>query len=692
MGAGPVKLATHLMLANSPLVTPGPVASTCIARVLGNDLPPRHAENQTLINVRHIVSTEFKRRRTWVINRVISPQRLQQLRDVLRDEEVQVIPFESSAFLHLTLPDHTMEGLSLEDEHVAYLTNNNAGRNAAMDACTPYASKVVCPFDSNVFVPSDWVPCDSKEEVCIVPMARLATLTDAEADAVPAEPQLCFNVNSTLRFQNEVPYGVRPKMTLLDNLCYPRTKVWKLRSYLQHLSSHPCSLSGTPPKETELVYRLPDHVGDSLTLHDSVYRGMLRKQGVHQLVRSAWDEALRPMIGRPLFMDKRRLKALRARSEYADQLRSLHVLAKRLVVRPVVPPLSALYMSPRPRPNQVAWGMAELSEAFDGEDTGQKGDQEVFTKGDFEARDRLHAMFDNVTLLAMAGEATGEVSYSAKAMEWLRTWFINPQTRLLPTACGAQSRRVRMRGRTRTRRMQKPSECSTPDGTMRESMGSGLIEFLQLYYLLDASLLLVDAGVMSTGDHAQMRLWVAELLASLRKEKYADLEWKRKNHHGLLLRLTMLALANYVQDKEVTTTILYEFNSLLAEQTHSANTSAGVYHLELPRADCRHYVALTSHAWLLVLAMTRHLGVAINEQGICKAVYTNMVERSRCNTSATTQPNMKTREIMLVNSWRHSCAMSVNLAGRHDVSGAIMPRMISRGHGVAPFWNLVSAV
>ena len=45
--------------------------------------------------------------------------------------------------------------VSLEDAHTAYITNNNGGRNTAIDAC-PTAEQWVCPFDANVFIPENW--------------------------------------------------------------------------------------------------------------------------------------------------------------------------------------------------------------------------------------------------------------------------------------------------------------------------------------------------------------------------------------------------------------------------------------------------------------------------------------------------------------------------------------------------------
>jgi len=425
-------------------------------------------------------------------------------------------------------------------------------------------------------------------------------------------------------------------------------------------------------------------VGDSLTLHDSVYRGMLRKEGVYQLVLDAWRRAFDPTIGQPLYLDRGRLAAMQSRVEYEDQISALKKHAKSLLSKSVLPPLRQDYMSSRPRlsrwPTSNASGEYSAAEDVDEQDP---------------HRERLQLMFDNVTVLAIAGAVTGERAYSDKAMQWLRAWFLDGATRLLPTLRGAQSRRVRMRSRARARRLQKvqgTSEFLAPDGNLWETMGTGIVEFRYLYYVLDAVLLLVDAGAVSDAEHAQLRAWMAALLASVRSEKYGELEWHRKNHHGLFMRMLLLALSNFVRDSNSVTRTVYEFNPLLAEQTRDVNNSGGVFFLERGRPDCRYHVALTSHAWLLALALTQRLGARLDEKAVCKAVYLNMIVGQPCKNQTTTLPRMKTRETMVVNAWRHMCTTSRNLDTRPDVSGSVLPHMLDREHSLAPYWNLMSAV
>ena len=139
--------------------------------------------------------------------------------------------------------------------------------------------------------------------------------------------------------------------------------------------------------------------------------------------------------------------------------------------------------------------------------------------------------------------------------------------------------------------------------------------------------------------------------------------------------------------------MLYEFNPLLTAQTTTKNSTDLTFHLEVSRADCRHYVAFTSHAWLLALSLTRRLGAVIDATAVCNAVYTNSLLKDQCpKQKMPTLPGMAERELMVVTACRSLCATSTNLRNRPDVSGATFPRVISKDFSVAPYWNLMSPV
>ena len=695
--------------ARDSVAAPAPAAThehdACIVRFLGNDLPPRHAHNQTLINTKYLMQSESPRTRVWMLNRIVDKDRAAQLKVLLAGETVQDIPFVDETFLGLKLPlDHDFKHVALEDPHTAYITNNNGGRNAAVESC-PHAQRWVCPFDANVFIPPQWQPCTTGE-LCLVPMSRMATLAEGDEGATPSEPQICFDKTSSLRFQEELPYGVRPKTTFFDNICYHGPwSIWWLKSYSQRLNAHRCSISGVAPPATDLgVYRLPDHTDDANAMTSGVYRGKLRKEGVKTLVLAAWRRSLARRMGSPLYIDRVRLAALRSRMEYSGYVEALLLEADALLDRPVLPPLDRFYVS-GPR---YALRKVKLKLVLGG--SSQDGVLDASANDANSPRERLQNMFDNVTVLAMAAAVTGRVGYGQKAVEWLGKWFLDNSTKLQPSIRGSQSRPSKSqqdpaKGKGKLKAKRSVHQYTVSHGYQRETTGTGCIEFRSLYYMLDAVTLLGQSGVLDPEGLDGVRLWMSGLLRQLNREKFARLEWERRNNHGLWLRITMFALSNFVRDTDTLVKALYEFNPLLDYQTAKPakrptqprrprrSEPALAFHLELDRADCRHYIAFTSHAWLVTLMLTQRLGVRLDDRAICKAVYANSIAGEMCsNQTFPTLPNMYDRELVLANAWRSICATSVNMQRRLDVSGANLPRVLNRDYSVAPYWNLMNSV
>lgn len=235
---------------------------------------------------------------------------------------------------------------------------------------------------------------------------------------------------------------------------------------------------------------------------------------------------------------------------------------------------------------------------------------------------------------------------------------------------------------------------------MRETIGTGCIEFAALYYVLDAALALRDASAIRADEHEVLRSWMGELLLSLRTERYAELEWKRKNKHGLMLRLLMLALSSFVGDATTAMRTLYAFNPLLEEQTRAeedANKTVGLFAVERTRADCRHSVAVMSHAWLLALTFSDRIGARLNRTAICQAIHENLIMHRACDANSTTltpdeMAEIHIGELMVENGWRHTCATFSVYRVRQDLAGAYLPYTYDFSYHVPPYWNLISAV
>lgn len=145
----------------------------------------------------------------------------------------------------------------------------------------------------------------------------------------------------------------------------------------------------------------------------------------------------------------------------------------------------------RMRPDSQLWG--EGSEAFD--------------------RTRSYEMTTNVTLYALAHFYTGDPRFAHKATQIVRSWFLDPRTRMIPTM--------------------RYSHFSRPSGT-----GVGVFQLKDLTYALDAIALIQRSTAWSQSDTARMRAWCADYAADLsnRRERFM------KGYHGLWYALQYAAV------------------------------------------------------------------------------------------------------------------------------------------------------
>lgn len=145
----------------------------------------------------------------------------------------------------------------------------------------------------------------------------------------------------------------------------------------------------------------------------------------------------------------------------------------------------------RMRPDSQLWG--EGSEAFD--------------------RTRSYEMTTNVTMYALAHFYTGDPRFALKATQIVRSWFLDPRTRMLPTI--------------------KYSHFSRPSGT-----GVGAFQLKDLTYALDAVALLQRSTAWTPSDTTRMRAWCAEYAMDLADRR----ERIMKGYHGLWYALQYAAV------------------------------------------------------------------------------------------------------------------------------------------------------
>jgi hypothetical protein len=135
--------------------------------------------------------------------------------------------------------------------------------------------------------------------------------------------------------------------------------------------------------------------------------------------------------------------------------------------------------------------------------------------------------------LALAYYLFGDESYAAHAAQQLRTWFLNPDTRMNPNLEFGQGVPGHNTGR-----------------------GTGLIETRDVYRLVDAIGLLAGSKSWTSADQKGMEGWCVRFLDwMLHSEKGKD-EDAAKNNHGTYYDVQVVSLALFTGNKEVAKRVL----------------------------------------------------------------------------------------------------------------------------------------
>ncbi len=135
--------------------------------------------------------------------------------------------------------------------------------------------------------------------------------------------------------------------------------------------------------------------------------------------------------------------------------------------------------------------------------------------------------------LAFAYYFFDEEAYAAHATELLRTWFLNPETRMKPNLEFAQG-----------------------VGGINTGRGTGLIETRDIYRLVDAIGLLRGSKSWAAADQKGMEEWCAKFLDWMMHSQNGKDEAAAKNNHGSYYDVQIASLALFVRKPDIARKIL----------------------------------------------------------------------------------------------------------------------------------------
>lgn len=143
------------------------------------------------------------------------------------------------------------------------------------------------------------------------------------------------------------------------------------------------------------------------------------------------------------------------------------------------------------------------------------------------------AMANSAKTLATAYYVLGDERYAAKAEQVLRTWFLDPKTRMNPNLQYAQAVKGRNDGR-----------------------GTGLIETHGIVDVVDAIGLLDGSPAWTGADQQGMKDWLTRYLDWLRSSANGKAEAAAKNNHGSFYDGQVASIALFLGDDALARSIL----------------------------------------------------------------------------------------------------------------------------------------
>lgn len=195
--------------------------------------------------------------------------------------------------------------------------------------------------------------------------------------------------------------------------------------------------------------------------------------------------------------------------------------------------------------------------------------------------------WDAIYYLATAWYYTGDTKYAERAALDIRTWFLDPATRMNPNMTYSQI-----------------VPCRTTVS------GTGIIDSTQSFTQVLDALALLDSGApgWSGADRAGIRGWLGQYLTWMQTSPQAKLELAATNNHGTFLDLQNAAISAYLGNTGQARQIVRD---ALRERFPVQFDADGNQPLELTRTISWHYVNFNLTAWGRMAELGRNLGVDV---------------------------------------------------------------------------------
>jgi hypothetical protein len=144
-----------------------------------------------------------------------------------------------------------------------------------------------------------------------------------------------------------------------------------------------------------------------------------------------------------------------------------------------------------------------------------------------------------------------------------------------------------------------------PGWNRNEGVGTGIIEFKDIHYLLDAVRLLEATGTLPASVKAELAAWLGRYLDWLLTSRAGARERAARNNHATYYDLQVGAIAGWLGRRDTLRETLIRAQSRLTLQI----TPDGDQPHEMARADTAHYCLYNLAGWAALMRLGRRSGL-----------------------------------------------------------------------------------
>jgi hypothetical protein len=201
---------------------------------------------------------------------------------------------------------------------------------------------------------------------------------------------------------------------------------------------------------------------------------------------------------------------------------------------------------------------------------------------EYKDKEYMPQMCELVQTLGLAYYFSGDERYAQHAALLVKTWFLNPATKMNPNLNFGQAIKGQNDGR-----------------------GAGLIDVRHFTKVIDALGLISGSKAWTSSDEKGMQQWFASFLNWMQTSPNGISELNARNNHGTFYDALRLSMALYIDSTNLARRIVANAQSRLDYQMDEE----GKFPKEMERTIALHYNTFDLDAFFMIASMAEKLGV-----------------------------------------------------------------------------------